>query len=261
MPFMGFHSKFPDYEVITPQTHLSFTVRSLTVQEEEKLKGSMMTPSKITEHLNRCIYESIVQKPEVVTDYKTFLKNVSMKDRDCLLYGLYHITYDEIRNYEVRCSNCRKEYQVTVQASSTFNYNSYPGEDIFSKRCEIALPVTKGVKVIIRQPSLEDEEHAIRTLTSSPGLTVEIIFETLIIENISEDTDQGVISFTDRVDIIDAYRSLPARDKRVIFEKYNEMFGSYGIELKMKSFCSHCGNEEIVNLDLVENFFRMVHSA
>jgi len=261
MPFMGFHSKFPEYEVLTPQTHLSFKVRSLTVQEEEKLKGSMMTPSKITEHLNKCIYESLVQKPEAINDYKSFLKNVSMKDRDCLLYGLYHITYDEIRNYDVRCSNCRKEYQVTVQASSTFNYSPYPGDDIFQKRLEVILPVTEGVKAIIKQPSLEDEELAIRTLAASPGITIEIIFETLVIESITEDFNGQTTTLTDRVDIIDAYRSLPARDKRKIFEEYNELFGKYGVELKMKSYCSHCGNEELVTLDLVENFFRMVHSS
>ena len=54
--FKGFDVKYPEYEVITPQTKLSFTVRSLNVREEERLKGSLMTPTKIHEHLNKCIY-------------------------------------------------------------------------------------------------------------------------------------------------------------------------------------------------------------
>ena len=102
--FKGFNLKYPEYEVITPQTKLSFTIRSLNVQEEERLKGSLLTPQKITEHLNKCLYESLISKPEVVKDFKTFLENVTLKDRDALLYGLYHITYEEIRNYDIKCS-------------------------------------------------------------------------------------------------------------------------------------------------------------
>jgi hypothetical protein len=29
----------------------------------------------------------------------------------------------------------------------------------------------------------------------------------------------------------------------------------------MKTFCIHCGNEETITIDLVENFFRMVYSS
>ena len=47
MTFKGFNIKYPEYEVITPHTNLSFTLRSLNVQEEETLKGSLVTPQKI----------------------------------------------------------------------------------------------------------------------------------------------------------------------------------------------------------------------
>jgi hypothetical protein len=29
----------------------------------------------------------------------------------------------------------------------------------------------------------------------------------------------------------------------------------------MKSFCTHCGFEEVIKVDMVENFFRMVYSS
>jgi len=89
--FKGFNLQYPEYEVVTPHTHKSFTVRSLSVSEEEKLKGSLMTPSKITEHLNKCLFNSMVKKPEDVNDYSSFLKLTTIKDRDAILYGLYHI--------------------------------------------------------------------------------------------------------------------------------------------------------------------------
>jgi len=300
MPFKGFNIKYPEYEVVTPQTHLSFSVRSLSVSEEEKLKGSLMTPSKITEHLNKCIYESCVQKPENITDYKSFLNSITLKDRDSLLYGLYHITYEEIRNYDIRCSNCKKEYPITVKASSMFNYNEYPTENgnILAKKIKVELPVSKGVFAYIKQPTLAEEEIAIKNLASTPGLTIEMITETLIVDKfeqgseivlspapikaskksadkdaitepildpsapvLMEKTITDGVMYENRQDIIDAYRSLPAMDKRTIYEKYNEEFGKFGVELKVKTFCTHCGYEEVVKVDLVENFFRMVYSS
>ena len=262
--FKGFNLKYPEYEVITPQTKLSFTVRSLNVQEEERLKGSLLTPQKITEHLNKCLYESLITKPEAVKDFKTFLENITLKDRDAILYGLYHITYEEIRNYDIKCGNCRKDYPVTVKASSTFNVNPYPGDDdIRKKKVVCTLPISKGVTAYLKQPVLLDEVVAIKDLSAVPGLTIDNIVETLIIDRFEQNLEAAVdpVVWNDRNDIIDAYRSLPAKDKRAIYEKYNEEFGKYNIELKMKTFCIHCGNEETINIDLVENFFRMVYSS
>lgn len=257
--FKGFDVKFPEYEVITPQTKLSFTVRSLTVKEEERLKGSLMTPTKIHEHLNKCIFDSIVEKPEQVTDYDSFLKTVTLKDRDALLYGLYHISYEEIRNYDVTCNSCSREYPVTVQASSTFNYMPYPEENILKKRVPVDLPASKGVTCVLKQPTLHDEMFAIKTQGVGKDSNMDVITETLIIEKFQHNPEEGdTVIYSERGDVIDAYMSLPARDKRAIHKSYRDEFGQYGISLKMKSTCVHCGNEEIIDLDLVSNFFRMV---
>lgn len=263
MTFTGFNLKFPEYEVITPQTKLSFNVRSLSVQEEERLKGSLMTPTKITEHLNKCIYDALEKKPDLIKDYDSFLKNVTIKDRDALLYGLYHITYEEIRNYMVRCGKCNGEYPVTVKASSTFNFNSYPEKDVLTKRVKVKLPVSKVVTATIKQPTLFDEIFAMKELLNTPGSSIDTITETLIIDKFEQDIQEKTepVTYTDRQDIIDAYRSLPAKDKREIHDNYMENFGKYAIELKMKSFCASCGTEETLDIDLVENFFRMVYTA
>ncbi len=259
--FKGFNVKFPEYEVITPQTHDSFTLRSLTVQEEERLKGSLMTPSKVHEHLNKCIYDAIVSKPEAIVEYDNFLKAITLKDRDALLYGLYHISYEEIRNYDVTCSVCRKEYPVTVQASSTFNYNEYPGKDVLTKKVAAKLPRTTGVTAFVKQPTLHDEMTSMKILSVQPGSNLDIITETLIIDKFEQIPEKGdQIVYSERGDIVDAYLALPSRDKRVIHKKYREIFGEYGISLKMRSSCGSCGNEEDIDIDLVTNFFRMVYT-
>jgi hypothetical protein len=259
--FQSFNVKFPEYEVITPQTHSSYTLRSLNVQEEERLKGSLMTPSKVHEHLNKCIYDAVVSKPDAILDYDHFLKQVTLKDRDALLYGLYHISYEEIRNYDVTCSSCRKEYPVTVQASSTFNYNKYPGKDVLAKRIAVELPRTTGVVCFIKQPSLYDEMVSMRSLSVQPGSNMDVITETLVIERFQQDPEGGdTVVYSERGDVVDAYMSLPARDKRVIHEAYRKNFGEYGISLKMRSTCSTCGEQEDIDIDLVTNFFRMVYT-
>ena len=261
--FKGFNLNYPEYEVITPHTNLSFHVRSLNVSEEEKMKGSLVSPNKITEHLNKCIYETIVKKPASIKDFEGFLKVCTLKDRDALLYGLYHITYEEVRNYDISCSSCGKSYPVTIQASDTFNFNMFPGKDILKKQTKIKLPVSKGITAIINQPSLLDEMHAIKNLSNRPGSSIELITETLIISSFEQDVTESTkpVVYNDRVDILDAYLTLPARDKRLIHKTYQDTFGKYGVDLKMKTFCPHCSAEEDVDIDLVSQFFRMVYSA
>jgi len=263
MTFKGFAIQYPEYEVITPQTKKSYTLRSLNVQDEEKLKGSLVTPAKIAEHLNMCIFNSLVSKPAEITDFDSFIRNITLKDRDALLYGLYHITYEEIRNYQVKCTACAHNYKVTIQASSTFNFNSYPGDNIITDSHKVELPISKGVFVTIKQPTLFDEVSGIQQLSNRPGSTIELITETLIIDKFEQDIPERKtpVVYSDRIDVVDAYLALPARDKRSIYRTYEKEFGVYGIELKMQSNCVSCGNKDNYDIDLVENFFRALFSA
>lgn len=260
--FTGFNVKYPEYEVITPQTNQSFVVRSLNVSEEERLKGSFVTPSKITEHLNKCLYDAIVDKPKTIKTYDEFLRKVTLKDRDALLYGLYHITYEDIRNYNVKCGFCGKDYQVKVKASETFNINMYPGTDILKEKLPVELEKTPGVTAFIKQATLFEEITALKTMGVQASSNIDVITESLIIDRFEQLPDSGdMITYDERPDIIDAYMSLPSKDKRLIYKKYIDEFGQYGIELKMQSYCNHCGKDEIINIDLFQNFFRMVYEV
>lgn len=259
--FTEFTQKLPEYEVITPHTNMSFRLRSMTVQEEERLKGSLLTPSVVTDHLNRCIFDCIVVFPETVTNYDSFLSQITLKDRDALLYGLYHVTYEEVRNYDVSCGVCGKNYPITIKASSTFSMNPYPdNQNILDAKFDVSLPVLDTVFASIHQPTLADEREAMK-LAGSNSKLLDILTETLIISSIVENAEGGDSKvYSSREDIVDAYRALPPQDKKHIFREYKEKLGIYGIELKMRSSCVHCGEEEELDLDLVDNFFRMVHS-
>ena len=227
------------------------------------MKGSMVTANKVAEHLNDCIFNSMVKKPDGIKNIQDFVKKTTLKDRDALLYDLYHITYEEIRNYEVSCSSCSKEYTVTVKASNTFNYEQYPGDDILTNTIKVDLPITKGVSVYVRQPTLEDELFSTRELGQRPDMNLDIITETLIIDRFEQEIEDkpNPKVYKTRIDIIDAYKAIAAKDKRVIYRTYEKAFGKYGISLKMKSFCQSCGNEDLFDIDLVENFFRAMYSV
>lgn len=257
--FKQFAAKYPEYEVFTPQTKQTYLLRTMTVAEEERLKGSWISPTRLTEHLNRCIYDCIVKRPDGIKDYTTFIKNTTMKDREALLYGLYHVTYEEIRNYEIKCTSCDKKYSVTIDASKTFNYNLYPEDNtVLTKIIPIQLKKTSGVTCYIKQPTLFDEQNNSKLVR--PGATQELITETMIItkfEELSEQSKEAVV-YDDRSDIIDAYITLPPYDKRQIFEEYTNNFGQYGINLKMICNCTNCGYSEEVEIDLLSQFFRMV---
>ena len=137
---------------------------------------------------------------------------------------------------------------------------SYPGDDVLTKESHVELPSSKNVVVFFKQPTLYDEMLHFQVGGITPD-NMDLLMETLIINKFQFQPDEGdTVIYSDREDVIDAYKSLPAKDKRAIFKKFREEFGQYGITLKMLSTCIHCGKAEEIDIDLVDNFFRMVHS-
>jgi len=260
--FTSFDVVLPTYEVITPQTKQSFLLKSLTVADEEKMKASLMNEKKILQHLNKCLYDSIAEKPESFT-LDEFLSTVTLKDREALLYGLYHITYEEIRNYTIVCGQCGNNQDVTVNASDTFSISLYEGEEkeILEKKIKKQLKILDRVQAVIRQPTLKDENEAMKKFTFQ-NYSTELIAETLIIDHFIWDKADELKEpeiIDDRDDIIRAYSSLPPKDKKLINDTYFDNFGKYKISLKMQNTCGKCGNMEVIDIDLVDNFFRAMY--
>lgn len=260
--FTSFNAILPTYEVITPQTKQSFTLKSMTIADEEKMKASLMNESKILSHLNKCLYDALAEKDKTFT-LNEFLKSVTLKDREALLYGLYHITYEEIRNYTIACSKCGKNQDVTIKASDTFSINMYPGEpkEILDKRVPVQLEILKTVKATIKQPTLLDENEVLKRFAFNANTSNDMLMESLMIESFEHMPEEATTPevLTDRNDIIQAYLSLPSKDKKVLSKAYQENFGDFKIELKMQAICPSCGNTEVINIDLVDNFFRAMY--
>ena len=127
--FKGFNIKYPTYSVILPQTGYAIDIRSLNVSEVSKLKTSAATPTKATEAVNRCIFESIETAPSCINDYESFKKNITVRDRDALLYGLYHATFGDETDFNVQCRQCSNRQDIKVNISQMFSMNAYPGSE------------------------------------------------------------------------------------------------------------------------------------
>jgi hypothetical protein len=138
----------------------------------------------------------------------------------------------------------------------------YPGKDILKERLPVELEKTPGVTAFIKQATLFEEMTALKTMGMQASTNLDIVTESLIIDRFEQLPESGdSVVYDERPDIIDAYMALPSKDKRLIYKKYIDEFGQYGIELKMQSNCSHCGKDDVIDIDLFQNFFRMVYEV
>ena len=126
--FKGIDFTYPEYTVVTPQTGITYGVRSLTVDEVEELKGAITTPSRATQILNEVLWKSIVHKPDFVKDIKQFNKVTTLIDREALMYALYITSFGDDAEFTPSCEKCGKSRgTIKVKLSDMFTINLYPG--------------------------------------------------------------------------------------------------------------------------------------
>lgn len=260
--FHGLDLKYPEYEIITPHTLKSFTIRSLSVQDEERLKASLLTPAKLSEHLNRVIWDCLVQKPSDVQSYEDMLTNLTMKDRDALMYGLYHITYGDVNSYNVQCEKCDVINSVNINFLKSFKMIPWEKNDnVLDYEISTKLKVADKVWVYMKQPLLKHESDLMRDMATESEETRDSALYLLIIDRLEveqEGTDQRV-QIKNRDNVRRAYSQLPATDRKIIEESYFKEFGKYGVEIKSIVNCKGCGHSNNITVDLVQQFFRSLY--
>lgn len=336
--FKGFKTMtYPKYTVVCPQTGYTFDVRTMNVMETNKLKTSLTTPAKTASTINKTLWESIEDKPEQIVTYEDFRKSTTLRDREALMYGLYHCTFGDQKDFTVSCNSCNHSQTVKITLSKIFSMNAYPfsvpmlysykiakavdenvhdpvierklvmnevkrsivelddrpidapddddmtvkfveedeviqkpeleesnikqcEESILERTIDLELPISK-VHVIIRQPTIKDEEDLMAEIPFVNKKDSDLIHETLVIKQFEEYAKGSKIPtqiVSDRGDILYGYQTLPPMDKIKIFDTYQEQFGQYGIELKSSYICDSCGEKNEMEVDIVSQFFRMV---
>jgi len=259
----NYEIKYPEYSVVTPQTNQQYTIRSLKVKEEEALKSSLLTPNKITEHLNKVLFEALVKKPEAIKTYEDFIKQNTLRDRDALMYALYHVTYKDIHNYDVACSKCEHVNTVKIKFGDSFSMTLWDQPDsVLTKEVAVKLETASVITAIVRQPTLFDEEQMLKDLAfvkdEERQRQLELLaikrFEFTIKENVKEND-----KILDRSNIRKIYDDLPATDRKLIDKAYIDNFSKYGVTLKTTVICESCRAENPTDIDLVRQFFRSMY--
>lgn len=262
--FQGFEISYPEYTVTLPQTLNDFTVRTLTLSEEETLQNSAITISKLTDHLTHCIWKCIVKKPDEIQSFDDFLNKVTVRDREALLYGLYHITYGDKQTYSIPCPNCNKNSIFNLDMSKLLTVNAYPGDkdEILNSRVTVELDNVKGGKAILKQPTLKHEQNIYNDPLFQIEENLETASEVIIVDYIVQEKDDGTqIEARQSENILKALRSLTTNDHNKILKEYYENFGQYRIELRTNYQCQHCGHQDKTTVDLSEQFFRALWSG
>lgn len=260
--FTGFDVKYPEYELLTPQTLQEFTIRSMSVAEEEILKGSLVTPKRIPCHINDVIWKCLVKTPEAINTKEDFLNKITIRDRDALLYALYHITYKDVHEYEVQCRNCEATSTVNLELSKIFQMKAYPGEklEILGKTVRVPLQTIQGATAFIRQPTLRDEEDILSDMLFQSEKNLEIAQAMSIVDHfeMKEESREPVV-IEGKTNLFSAYNSLPAADRKLINNEYSKNFGEYSISLELTTTCQSCNSEVRTRLDLVQQMFRAMY--
>lgn len=261
--FNGFQIKYPEYSVVTPHTLKEFTVRTLTVSEEEALKASMLTPSKLASHLNKVIFDCLSKKPEDIQTYEDFLNKLSIKDRDALMFGLYHSTYKDIQNYDVTCDSCNNVNSIKINFEKALKVNLWPKnskEEALDKEVKVKLETASNVTAVVKQPRLIQEDNLMTDSTFSTDEMRDLQLQMLIIDRFEVENDgPDPDVYTDRDNIFAGYKQLPSTDRKLIEKAYAENFGKYGCEITSKVICQRCGKETTITVDLVRQFFRAMY--
>jgi hypothetical protein len=262
--FSGFNIKYPEYSVITPHTLQEFTIRALSVGEEEKLKASLLTPNKLAEHLNEVIWECLVKKPEEIKTYQDFMNKITIKDRDSLMYGLYHVTYKDIHNYDVTCVQCENVNSIKVNFLKSLKAEMWSSEEeksIIELRESVEFVIAADITAVIRQPLLIDEFNLLRDSAFVSDEIRDLNMQLLIIDKF-EMKKEGVKTpdtVEDRDNIMKGYKQLPSTDRKLIDKAYEKSFGKYGVDIATRVRCQKCSHEEDVSIDLVRQFFRSIY--
>lgn len=261
--FTGFDIQYPEYEVITPQGKQHYTLRTMTVGEEAVLKGSMMSPITVAEHLAEVIWKCIVKKPEGINTFEDFINNTTIKDRDALVIGLHLITYGDIEKYAVTCDQCQNVTNVKINIDKSMKFKVWDKDDsCIAHREEVPLQVFKGVSAVVKCPTMADEIKVNKKSAHVSETLAATMMNLLMVDKFkiepSEKRPNGD-EITERDNILAAYNSLPSKDMSLITECYQKTFNEYQITVECEVVCNKCGKASTVVIDLTQQFFRALY--
>jgi hypothetical protein len=248
--------EYPSYTVVTPQTLLTYKLRSLTVNDELNLKASITDEDNSASIMNRTIFNCIIEKPEQITDFKDWLKKTTAEDHKSLMYALYHCSYGDDIEYTNSCPYCNAINSGVVKLSKGIKINNYEGAplEILDKDYKLSLEISKA-DVYFKYPTVQKSLDLGKNIEKV--LTDNIEPYLLYIDKIVYG-DKTFSMSENNIDLITMFKILPAKDRKSI-DKFilNEM-NKYTINASYRIKCSSCAKTYKYDIDFVVQFFRQL---
>lgn len=254
----------PVFEVITPMTKRSFLIRSLTVGQEESLKGSALaTSTQMVSAINNILYECIQNSDK--GSFDEFCRSITLSDREALMYGLLVASYGDEQRFNLQCGNCGEEFKEKISLSNAFKIKFWEGnKSVLETQIEQTLPVSNW-KVEIGVPTVYDEF----ALMKSQGLSTAVISKMdfyMIVKKLIYITVQPGKDGVEKeipselksiVDIYSKVKQLYAKDRKVIKDTWQDNFADYTVSVKEDKACPACGTPTSVEVNFLRELFRL----
>lgn len=255
--------ELPKWEVFTPHTRHTLLMKSLLVQQEEALKTSAISTTKMLDLINKTIFDCMDTHDTPFNTIEGFMKNLTLADREALLYGLIIASYGEDQEFNVTCSACSKTFQEKANLTQNIDIKVYKDkEPILQKKVDVELPISKSIATL-QMPTLWDEY----VFANSKGVSPDVLrkaddylaVKSLQMPAINEkDPEKPKMLIIDSVFEIYAYmRNMSARDRKTIYKSWNQHFGDYGIKVAVPTLCPYCGNRGELFISMINELFRL----
>ena len=288
--------KYPEISIKLPQSGEEVTVRCLLTRDVDRLKHSFLSPVQSVLSLNEIIYQAIQNKPDYMMTYESYINNTTTVDRDSLIYAVYNITFGAEKTFDVLCPQCEKEQKLKVNLKDCYSFIPYPYSSNLISSYDVAKTVdeqtdeemekvkeeiekNKKLNIItrvekvnleyaedavayIKQPTIADEINTIKRMVFAEDTHINELLKSIFVSKFEgkDENDNDVVVDTPE-EVLEIFNSLLIKDRKLLEDKYEEIFGQYRSETKTAWKCSNCKYDGILEIDVATQFFRMVQTS
>ena len=253
------------YFVRLPHSGHEFNVRGLTVEEEDTIKSSNSSTKRAAETIMKvlynCISNDVKSKGQPFENYDSFIRNISLADRDTIVLAVIQQTYESTHDMNVRCSRCGKGFTESVCLPECITYKHYMGKaPILQKRHILTFPQLKW-KMYLKIPTVYDELKTLNTnqMVADLQKSADYIFIDKL-EYVMT-TDHGQVledTITNCAQIYGMIKGQPAIIRKRIDKEYDAFRGEYGVVGSYETVCKYCDSPITVNIVPIAHFLYLV---
>jgi len=267
-------------EVFCPMIKARAICAPLKVSNDLSLRSAVMSPDLYDLHLSQLVFKNVIF-PDISgteLDFDNFINSVSYIDRQVLLWGILHASYNTLGKHDIVCPHCDFKFTNEISIESTMQDDSLLVWDHEQKFTEYRFDIVKKIEDIdtidriifetsvptisqhlavlrlISTAKLKENYQKFNTLTSkSEDLTT--VTRSIKIYKTKDDKEPDIFdTVLDIHHVIQKYILLDLATE--IFSQFNNHFAKYIPKFKKVYTCSQCNKIFDFNVDMEVSLFR-----